>query len=379
MPLKKIVTQLSNDALSKIWGGDFDSFRSGFSPGVVPTGDGIAAISSMLEQVLLEFWYVYSLTKVKLKYIYKAADSSVEDENYIAVAYSARAIMEHVATFSYVLAKTESAVSELNGQSSYEKQKTSLRKLNKFYSAFYYGGGSKDTRGHGVNKPIHVGGSIRSLNDRFGNLEADADEEAYNPLYHGTMTEEDAVAWYGIYFSYPPSNGVVKNDYDLLCDFVHPNYGSNFLVSSGSLASGSLGIKTAESERLNKLFLQKCLRYWLYFEDMEKSCIGSCERLYSWLQRAKKKGAKSSKVFSIKPPKWLGDGASVQTAYYFPSARDRQEEGEMFLALLTTLGGEAGGYNQAVASMDPPVITDKITLPSGRSFFVAFMKPLPGV
>jgi hypothetical protein len=37
-----------------------------------------------------------------------------------------------------------------------------------------------------------------------------------------------------------------KRDYDELCEFVHPNYGSNKLVSSGELGSGQIRSHAAE-------------------------------------------------------------------------------------------------------------------------------------
>ena len=128
----------------------------------------------------------------------------------------------------------------------------------------------------------------------------------------------------------------IKSGYDRLCEFVHPNYGSNQLVSTGTLGSGSIGhgttILAPELERAFDL-IEQCAK--LAQNDFNKEIAHHLGKLSSWIEIASEDGAKLSQVFSTRVA-FVGDGRAKSTALYFQKARTQTEAIEAFYAYLET-------------------------------------------
>lgn len=118
----------------------------------------------------------------------------------------------------------------------------------------------------------------------------------------------------------------INEKYDFLCEYVHPNFGSNALVSSGTISSGKLN----PSEETNREHLDKirsiCSFCMLYLNDDALQHLSGPLRLKThFLDHFFKPGAKINNIFSTKTPHPIGDGRTKSTAFYFTKARSAAE------------------------------------------------------
>ncbi|MGR8922049.1 MAG: hypothetical protein ACU85V_20725, partial [Gammaproteobacteria bacterium] len=127
------------------------------------------------------------------------------------------------------------------------------------------------------------------------------------------------------------------DDYATLCEFVHPNFGSNLLVSSGELLRGPIGIPAeAMSEELS-LTRSAIERYAALDWDLVISGTRSLSRIDNWISIASAEGAKLSQLFSVRIAH-SGDGKSKETAIYFKKARTHNEAIQAFYKFIEQEG-----------------------------------------
>lgn len=370
-PFAGVLSYFLEDANLTEYARSFDVMKESYVSEQPHVDEGVAGIRDMLQKVIFEQIYFNLLTAAKLKYIFNGASDCFESENVIGLASFSRSTLEHTATYASTIKKLESTVDKLTGQNNLNTIEDSLKSLSKNYHISYYGtsdeGDKKDTP-----KPIHIHDAIKDLDNYFGEVDISKTENKDSPqhsfVFQDTFTREEAVERFGIPIEPFPKTHVVRADYDFLCDFVHPNYGSNFLVTSGTLAEGLIDTPNEHVRNLNILFVKKCLRYWLYYKELRLLDANANLKLNSWLQRSQKRGAKASRIFSKKVPKYAGDGKTINTAYSFPSARDKVEEFEMFKVLLKDL--KARNYQQSIAKAGESGIVDRIELENGEVIFV---------
>lgn len=120
----------------------------------------------------------------------------------------------------------------------------------------------------------------------------------------------------------------VRREYDVLCEFVHPNYGSNRLVSSGQLGSGQIRSHAKElGPDLTRMhwLIERCLM--LTDDEFNKEIAVHLGRIASWVEIACEHGAELSQMFSVRGAT-SGDGLSKETAICFHRARTFFEERE---------------------------------------------------
>lgn len=145
----------------------------------------------------------------------------------------------------------------------------------------------------------------------------------------------------------------IEDVYDFLCEYVHPNYGSNILVSTGRLASGRLN----PPEEFHRETLDRLQRYcflcmlFLRGRGIEHGAIFI--KLQNLFELCFARGAKVNNVFSIKVPKPDGDGKSRETAFFFPKARTAYEAISLCYEFLAkegykVLGRHNGGLGAGV-------------------------------
>jgi hypothetical protein len=134
--------------------------------------------------------------------------------------------------------------------------------------------------------------------------------------------------------------------YDSLCEFVHPNYGSNTLVSSGDLASGKIGIPPhllVREIRLARDVIERCAEIdW----ELVLSGTRSLTKIDSWIRIAGRGDAKISQLFSLRSAD-TGDGKTKETAIFFSKARTHREAIEAFYKYIEDEGLEMHGRQQA--------------------------------
>jgi hypothetical protein len=117
-----------------------------------------------------------------------------------------------------------------------------------------------------------------------------------------------------------------RSEYDALCEFVHPNYGSNKLVSSGQLGSGQIR-SHAEGlgPELSKVhwLIERCAI--LVDDDFNKETTFYLTRIGSWIEIACQDGAKLGQVFSVRGAV-SGDGRTKETAVLFKKKPELTEK-----------------------------------------------------
>jgi hypothetical protein len=117
----------------------------------------------------------------------------------------------------------------------------------------------------------------------------------------------------------------IRDVYDFLCEYVHPNHGSNLLVSTGRLGTGRLN----PPPEFHKDTIDQICRYstltMLFLRDKLALMSGDLLYLKDLVDRCFVKGTKISTVFSKKNALPDGDGLSKETAYFFPKARTSLE------------------------------------------------------
>jgi hypothetical protein len=132
----------------------------------------------------------------------------------------------------------------------------------------------------------------------------------------------------------------IEEVYDFLCEYVHPNYGSNLLVSTGQLGRGRL--KPPEDfhrETLDNI-QRYCSLFMLFLREQGIEHDYVFIKLQNLLELCFRQGVKVTNVFSRKLHEPQGDGKSRRTAFFFPKARTAIEAVNLSYEFLRN-----GGYS----------------------------------
>ncbi len=135
-------------------------------------------------------------------------------------------------------------------------------------------------------------------------------------------------------------NGQATVLYDFLCNFVHPNYGSNQLVSSGELGQGIVSVDASPIEI--QRFPNKCyliaIACFDFFLGEEPRLVKALLILSDYAQRSESPRAKIRNVFTVRAASPEGDGRRPETAFTFPKARTQVDEIRMVHEYLDSRG-----------------------------------------
>jgi hypothetical protein len=199
--------------------------------------------------------------------------------------------MEHTASLSYQVNELSKVESDLSKQPEGDRILVAIDRHHSMIKKIYYGRGPKDS----TMESVHINDMRKSL------------QESYS-------SEEE--------------------DYGRLCEYVHPNYGSNRLVSGGELGTGKLGAVNFDELRDEVAFaetvVERCAAITL---DMMVSGSKELIKLGSRSKIASAPGARTSQIFSDKVAS-VGDGMSKETAIYFSKARTDHEAVKAFYEYL---------------------------------------------
>lgn len=375
-PFTKIIQKLSKNPVLEQLEGSFDALKTNYLELRERKGEGITTVSEALESILFDHMHIKFVTSTKLKYIYRGADSCFRDENFLGLAYFARAVLEHIGIYAYLVRETEILVERLINQSSEQKIHELLRDLKKSYAASYYGSSDPNAKPLKKHRPININDGIDALTYYFASKQNDDTEDKYSSLFHQYISREEIADMYGVDYDPISAKGLVYTDYDFLCNFVHPNFGSNYLVSSGIISEGCIDHKNDQQRNLGILFLKKCLRYWVYYDQyLFYVDAHSHMQISSWLERSYVRGAKLQRLFTKRTPKYLGDGKSLETAYTFQSARDGYEEWLMFSEMLHKEG--MAEKESEIVDAGKEYVVYKIIMKNGVELFFKFTKGIP--
>lgn len=232
-------------------------------------------------QVLLRFNFVALVCRRKIDAIALMIRSAIESRSAIALAHATRALMEHVAVLAAVDRKIGAFANAIRGQGDPVKIHETLLTAEKFVERCYYGKSPK-VAGAGTIEALHI-------NDCLDDLEK---------VCVGS-----------------------REDYDFLCEFVHPNHGSNALVSTADdvkmmLASIVSDFSRPEIERMGATggtMLRKA-------QQLDLTVAAHFGLLGRYVQVFLKPRSKISNVFAKRKLKPTGDGKTVESALCFEQA-----------------------------------------------------------
>ncbi len=239
-------------------------------------------------------FFIFHILTWKIYYLAEGIQKAVESANPVSLANNSRALLEHIATFSAVGQEIERLEADIVGQQSEDKILTIISKAQDHLKRTYYGARTKSEAVNSVSA-IHINDSMKALRKEVPNA---------------------------------------SEIYDHLCEFVHPNYLSNRLVSSGKLASGQLNISEEANRELLGQLRRICSYCFLYLKDQTTGHLAGPVRIHLLVERAFSPAARINTIFTQLPPNASGDGKSVETAYFFPKARTPLEAMQMIADFL---------------------------------------------
>lgn len=298
--------------------------------------DEMAEISTRIFNIADQGLFLTEVSLWKIFYIAKAILQAIDSENQISFALNIRALVEHLATLVTVQDELQKLYVGLQGQGSKTKIVEKITKTEKFLHRAYYGKSPKATKKKD-NQALHVNDCLE--------------------VFAKELPE-------------------IEEEYDFLCEYVHPNYGSNALVSSGRLAGGKLNppdmfesdslIRIANSALICMRFLQtKVIVYRsrvLLFQDLFERFISP--------------KAKLSNVFSERSPKASTDGKTKDSAIYFSTARTHLEAMSMSKKYLEGKGCTIEGSQ--VGGIEDGYFYDLYSTNLGDVWFKFRMPKMPG-
>lgn len=261
------------------------------------------SIATRLFSVADQGLFLYEVYLWKIDYLAEALIHAIEAKNPVALANNVRALVEHLAALVFIIKEIEKLERSLHGQGQETAINMALEKAEIFIHRSYYGKSPKVTKDK-REQAIHVNDCL-------------------------VVLKEDVVD--------------IEKIYEYLCEYVHPNHGSNVLVSTGQLASGRLNPpEEYHRETLDRL-KSYCSHCMLYLQDRVTQRSSVFMKLKDLSDRCLIRGAKVNKVFAIKLPIAEGNGKSKETAHYFPKARTAMEAINLCYEFLEKEGYEVKG------------------------------------
>jgi hypothetical protein len=275
---------------------DFDRILSNSRQRIpdIQIESAILGIAHELHELAFEHFHLILVFRFKTRELARGIFDAILASNYVVLFNMARAFLEHTASFAYQDQALQRAVVEISSRQSADQIWETIANHRNTTRRLYYGGEGSPIQ---VNR-IHVNDLLKAL-----------EKMSENAISH----------------------------YDSLCEFVHPNYGSNTLVSSGDLASGKIGIHSDLLLAEARLAREIIERYAEIDSQLVLSGTGSLITISSWVTIASRGGAKISQIFSLRTAH-TGDGETKETAIFFNKARTHEEAIKAFYKYIEDKG-----------------------------------------
>ena len=146
----------------------------------------------------------------------------------------------------------------------------------------------------------------------------------------------------------------IDKDYDYLCEFVHPNHGSNLLVSTSDIGQYITSIVSNFDRKEIIRMIVIGNRTLESIENHESFIYSMISILSTIANRFRTKGTKLSNVFSIRKPEIKGDGKTKETALFVSNERGAVEEIEFIYGYFEKHSYQI--YGRAVVDMSEDFI-----------------------
>lgn len=267
--------------------GDFDALMSAADQRIQSAlGESDAAETArLMHELSRDHYHLLLVGLYKVKEIARAIDGAFQSQNNTVLFSLVRSFVEHTAALAYQVGALERAVIDIPKKPELKSIRESVARHHRAAKRIFYN----------QKADIHVHDMIKALS-----------------------------------LSYP----TVHSDYDELCEFVHPNYGSNRTVSGGQLGSGVIGLQTSElAEDLTKAhrIIEHCAK--LAEQEYRIAATASLMKIGSWIEIACQDGSKLTQLFSLRRA-FTGDGRTKESALYFLKARTHHEALKAFYQYL---------------------------------------------
>jgi hypothetical protein len=286
-------------------------------------------LASRLFSTMDQGFFLFNVCECKLDYLAEALIHAIEARNPLALANNARSLVEHLAALVAIVKELERLEKNLRGQGNEEAMNEAMGRAERFIHRAYYGKSPKLTDDEN-QQAFHVNDYLEALKQEVADIE---------------------------------------EVYDFLCEYVHPNHGSNLLVSTGALGSGRLNPpEEYHRETLDRL-RRYCSHCMLFLKQRGIEYASVFMRLHDLLELCFIQGAKITNVFSVKASNPEGDGKSRETAFFFSKARTATEAINLSYRFLEKEGyevqrrenrGVADGFVYDVYSTDKGTVWFKI-------------------
>lgn len=287
--------------------------RETYRPRIESLDSPLKPIAKELFEIADQSFFLLQVVEWKIDYLAEGLFQAIQSKNPLSLANNARALVEHVASIAGICSEIGRLENTLHGQQSEKIIKEAIGRAKSYLQRAYYGRSPKAS-GKQEPKSIHINDSLKALSKKVKNIE---------------------------------------EIYDFLCEYVHPNFGSNLLVSTGELANGRLNPpEEYHRETLDQL-RRICSYCMIYLKEQATEHLSSPIRIQALIDLCLVRGAKLQNVFAVKAAQPIGDGKSKATAYYFPKARTSQEaiqltyqffESEGYKWVSQEVGGVEDGY-----------------------------------
>lgn len=245
-------------------------------------------------KALEQFLFVSLVCRRKVDAINQLIRYATEAQNAIALAQGARSLVEHVAVQAEIARALNQFGEQIKGQTEGIKVHDAMSKAEEFLSRCYFGNSPKIKEKKSL-QALHINDCIATLEKESPGL---------------------------------------SDSYSFLCEFVHPNHGSNSLVSSIDLGRQVNSIVTDMSRPETQTMANIVLASLLASEKLESRGHASIALLGFYAQRFMQPNSKVSNIFAARKIKPTGDGKTKETAFFFPGTRDAKEAFELWAQYL---------------------------------------------
>jgi hypothetical protein len=287
----------------------------------------VAQIAHRIWNTAKDFSFLYRVAELKMDWIAQALLDGLRAENPLSIANTTRALLEHLAALNFLVTRARRLLDGLQGQGSKPKADEHFDRTDKVFQRCYYG-----------HSPKAQGTDLKA--------------------YH---IESDYLE--GFRTKYPR----IVEVYAFLCEYVHPNHGSNVLVSAGTLGVGLLRPPiSTHADALTRICACAigCVHSAreLFYE------FGAAISLFQkYLELAQQPGIRFKTLFSVRSTVAQGDGRTKETAIFFPGARTHIEGLEMIYRYLEEKRLKVGP--QQLGGIDERFVYDIIETQAGPLWF----------
>jgi hypothetical protein len=283
-------------------------------------------IARQLFEIGKDYFFLSRVSELKLNEIATGLRLIPVGANPTVQLALTRSLVEHLGAYAFLVGKLRALVDGLNGQENQKRVDDLIIEACRVARKIYFG--VSPVKKTSLSQ-FHVNDFIRSL----------------------------GASW--------------AKTYDDLTEFVHPNYGSNLLVSSGKLGGGRLSAPHGEVHA-----------------DVADAAATACRcvvdalkaarelgmelgrlliRIQNWIEIAVQPGRKPLSVFIKKNLDYDGDGTSMVSAVYFRKARTKMESIEMIYRYLEETGAIITGVKESI--IEAGFVYDMFPTRGGRIWF----------